>query len=46
MPATKKTSRNENPIRAENTPASTLMKTSAAAANKGKDRKSSDKTMC
>jgi hypothetical protein len=45
MPTTKKISRKEKPMRAENTPASTLMNTSAAAANKGKDKKSSDKTM-
>jgi hypothetical protein len=45
MPTTKKISKNEKPMRAENTPAKTLMNTSAAPANKGNERKSSDKTM-
>jgi hypothetical protein len=45
MPTSKKINRKEKPMRAENTPAKTLMNTSAAPANKGKERKSRDKTM-
>ena len=43
VPTTRNTSRKENPMRAENTPASTLMKTSAAAASKGRVRKSRER---
>ena len=40
VPATRNTSKNENPTRAENTPASTLTNTSAAAISSGRVRKS------
>jgi hypothetical protein len=45
MPTTKKINRKEKPMRAENTPAKTLMNTSAAPTIKGNERKSRDKTM-
>ena len=45
VPTTKNTSKNENPARAENTPARTLTNTNAAATKRGRVRKSSDKVI-
>ena len=45
MPATKNTSKNENPSRVENMPASRLIKTSPDAMSRGIARKSSEKSM-
>ncbi|OGB25549.1 MAG: hypothetical protein A3B67_03725 [Burkholderiales bacterium RIFCSPHIGHO2_02_FULL_66_10] len=45
VPTTRNTSRNENPMRVDNTPASTLMNTSEAATMSGRVRKSSERAM-